>query len=291
MMKYWIATLLCTLCIGLPAHAQTPRTPQPMTILHVTGKADLAATGKPLATHQLIAHMDKISFGDAQAKVVVWEPASGLLVLQPKPAAANSMVTLSGTALGFAKPLTQPTHSGRVERFTAIPQLATHFQGRKYLLLGRSWLLAPPQLQGKSDTVVIVKYRNLTENYQFGRKLPCSGDTLYLDPATLFDMNGQVADPAQLSDFTLWWIQKSTNASKMLASFDLILADEPRLHDEVLLLLGLMQGKEPAEKLAAVSTLMEAGWGEPDAHNFEVWMALHFPDLNLGVPEQQKDRK
>jgi hypothetical protein len=254
--------------------------PNKMSVLHVSGNVKTAHNKTALKLGQTIARADIITFAGVSDKVIVWNDATGLTCLHPKETAAKNPAELTAAASSFETALPAMPARGRIERFSNTQQLARHFQARKYLLLGKSWLIAEPNFPLKGDSVLIVKYRNIADNYQESRKFETSNDTLWLNPKTLLEVEGAMADPSKVSDYRLWWYHKPTRTYKELTYFELVVADEAQLQQEIQQLLTSMKDRPTAEKAKAVRQLVEGGWGEPDPHNYQLWMKQHFPQLN-----------
>ncbi len=291
MIKNTLLTMLLCVACSACLLAQAPAPAPQMTVVHVAGQVSLTADSKPLAVGQSLGGTDVIAFARDSKGVVVWQPATGLVYLKPKEALAGADAQLTGAAASFVTPMVAPTHPPRLEHFASTAQLKPHFQGRKYLLLGKSWLIADPSFPLAGDTLLMVKFRNLSANVQVSRRLEYSRDTLLLDPKLILDMNGKPVDAALASDFRLWWYHKPTNTYDEITYLQFVFADEAQLKSEIQVLLAQMQDQPATVQDAAVRLLIETCYGEPDAHNYKAWTDRYFPGLRPKVVQHDRSEK
>jgi hypothetical protein len=259
---------------GSPATADTAA----LTALHVTGQARLTQANKPIASGQKFKNTDAISFGDRHSKVIAWHPTRGLLSFHPQ-AEASPKAGLQGPAASFGNAATPLNHAARLEHFSTTMGLKPHFQGRKYLVLGKSWLIADPAFKPEGDTLILLKYRNIKQNFQTGHRIEFKGDSLQIDPKSMLDLNGKLLDARELSDYRLWWYSLSNKKSGEITYLEFVFADEAQVEEEVKLLCRLMQDKPGPAQVQWARLFVEIAFGEADAHNYDRWMAAHFPDL------------
>jgi hypothetical protein len=291
MIKNLLLTMLLYTGSSAYLRAQAPASAPQITVVHVAGKASLTEDNKALALGQSLNATDPITFERGSRGMVVWHPTTGLSYLQPQESVAGADAQLTGPAASFVTPIVAPSHPPRLEHFASTAQLKPHFQGRKYLLLGKSWLIADPGFPLAGDTLLMVKFRNLSANVQASRRLEYSHDTLLLDPKLILDMNGKPVDAALASDFRLWWYHKPTNTYDEITYLQFIFADEAQLKSEIQVLLAQMQGEPAPAQDAAVRLLIEACYGEPDAHNYKAWTDQYFPALHPKIVQHDRSEK
>ena len=291
MIKYGLSILLLcwSCCCSAWAQAATAAGDSKMTVVHVSGGVRTVGGGKPLVLGQLIAPTDKIMFLDGLQRVVLWDPAGRLVGLEP-PAGTQDAKALTGTVASFEHAIPEPSHPARKEHFSSFAQLAAQFQGRKYLLLGRSWLIADAPMRLDADTIMLIKFTHAIRDYQLPCKLEYHGDSLIFDLPAILKLNGEAIDPAQTTDYRLIWCHKPTKYLKEMASFQFVWADEEQLRLEISRLLKLMDGRRPADRRMAVRRLIDYGWGEPDEHVYLAWIHKYFPELVVvDAPLDQQD--
>ncbi len=249
-----------------------------MTVVHTSSGVRTVTGNKPLEVGQLLAPTDKLVFFDFAQRVVLWDPAGRLVGLEPQ-SSSHDAKALTGTVTSFEHAIPEPNHPARKEHFSSFAQLAAQFQGRKYLLLGRSWLIADAPMKLDGDTIMLIKFTHTIRDYQLPCKLEFSGDSLIFDLPAILKLNDEAIDPAQTTDYRLIWCHKPTKNLKEMASFQFVWADEAQLRLEIALLLKRMDGRRPADRRMAVRRLIDYGWGEPDEHVYLAWIHRNFPEL------------
>lgn len=282
--------LLCWCCVGSAwAQAATAAGETKMTVVHTSSGVRTLAGNKPLTIGQLLAPTDKLVFIDFAQRVVLWDPAGRLVGLEPQ-SGSHDAKALTGTVTSFEHAIPEPSHPARKEHFSSFAQLATQFQGRKYLLIGRSWLIADAPMRLDGDTIMLIKFTHTIRDYQLPCKLEFSGDSLIFDLPAILKLNDEAIDPAQTTDYRLIWCHKPTKYLKEMASFQFVWADEEQLRLEIALLLKRMDGRRPADRRMAVRRLIDYGWGEPDEHIYLAWIHQNFPELIVvDAPLDQQD--
>lgn len=265
---------------GQPAEAA----PQPVKavthVLHVEGKPLRQAQQSPLAAGEVIAEGEALDLRAADARVVVWDAAHGLRHLRsPVASAGGEPRPATGTVDALATPVDRP--QGRsLDRFRYPAEIGAHFQGRAYLVLGKTWLRSLGDIKPTGDSVLIVKFRNLSANYQASQRLPQTGDTVHIDPAQILQLSGRPVPATDASDFELWLYAKKSQKAERLATFRLIVGDEARIEAELRQFWGVLQGQSMTgeARKALLWAFVCAAFGEPDPQNYHPWIARHLPE-------------
>ncbi len=288
MQKKWF--LLVGLLLGTVANslAQTPAGNDLCTVLHVAGTVRTVADSKPIHVGQQLASSDVITFVGENSSFVGWQPSIGLISVAPAPSRQGGKPKMTDELFDLTSSVKILSHSTRLQQFDHVSQLAAHFQGRKYPLLGRSWIVSKPPFKVKGDTVLLLKFRNIAENFQVSHKLHFSGDTLLLDPASFLDENGTPVNAKNVSDFRLWWYDKATKTYAEIAYFEFVLWDQAQVRSEIDRLLGFLQGQSQTEKQRDVKLFAYWCYGELDEHAYLEWMQRNYPKLMADEAPQAK---
>ena len=249
-------------------------------VLHVQGQVNLADRPEKLQAGQKISSTAKLSFENYRGQVIAWDLKDGLVELRPIMEGGKEKPTgLKGSWPNFAQAIQIASPRQRIEKFSNVNQLKSNFEGRKYLILEKSWLIAEPKFKLDGDTLLIVKYHNDIDNFEGSSKLTFRGDSLFFDRGSILSLNGEPVDPQKVNGYTIWWLCKSTRKFKEISFCEFIFADEKQLEDEVGQLLAGLNEMKAADKLNTVRKFMLLAYGEPDEYNFRWWMARHFPEL------------
>jgi hypothetical protein len=257
------------LCMGQGLRAQS------WTVVHASPKVKSVATGKALAAGDRLEASAQVNLGDAAGRVVVWDEKEGILLLGAQKVGEKQWKT-SGKAAELKQVL--PAITVYPEHITSLAALQQHFHGRKYLLLGKSWLVADAPFRVGGDTVLFYKYERIATDVEVSRKVERRGDSLLLEPRFILDMNGQAVPASDARNFQLYWLDMKTKGYSQLARFEFVFADEAMLEKEVGMLLGLVGAARGASagKEDMVGQFLTAAYGSVDGHNLRVWMAQRF---------------
>jgi hypothetical protein len=265
----FIILVCCLLGITIVGQAQN------FVVIHTTSQAKELTTGKKLELGQSLSETEKINLGDRYGRVVLWNKEKGVKLLIAKELEGNKWKT-AGTLDELNQPLpTKPLMSYR-EHFASMADLATHFSGRKYLILGKTWLVADAPYHITGDTVLFFKYERPKADIEVNRKVERRGDSLLLDPKFILDMNGTPVPADDARNFQLYWLDKKTKGYQELARFDFVFVEEEVLRKEVgVLIVQLLTVKSDIRP--TVEQFLIAAYGIPDDHNLDEWLRRYFP--------------
>ncbi|MFN8398097.1 MAG: hypothetical protein U0176_26010 [Bacteroidia bacterium] len=252
---------------------------QTYTVLHATGRCKLIDSGAPIEAGQVLKATDMIDLGNRYGHIVVWGGPLNLKSLRAVEKPGNNW-KIAGTILDLkAAPIVAKPEAYK-EHFGSMTDLIAHFDGRRYLLLDKSWLIADPGFRLKGDTVLFYKFESPLANIQVNRKVEHRHDSLLLEPKFILDMNGKPVPPDDATNFELYWLDLKTKGYKKMARFNFIFVDEKVLLDEVGRLVKLVQSADKeADVRKEVTRFLIETYGVPDPHNFQKWMGQHFPQV------------
>lgn len=252
---------------------------QTYTVLHATPKCKLLDTGTPIESGQVLKVTDMVDLGSRYGQVIVWGGPLNLKSLRAVEKPGNKWVTV-GTIMDLKSAPVAGKPEAYKEHFASMADLITHFEGRRYLLMDKSWLIADPGFRLKGDTVLFYKFESPRANVQVNRKVEHRHDSLLLEPRFILDMNGKPVPPDDATNFELYWLDLKTKGYKKMARFNFIFVDPKVLVDEVGRLVKLVQAADKeADVRKEVSRFLLEAYGIPDPHNFNQWMTEHFPEV------------
>lgn len=239
---------------------------QTYTVIHPSANCKKIPSGLPLKAGDAVSAAEKIDLGDASGRMVLWEKKAGLISIAAQKSASGKFLT-SGTVSTLQQAL--PVTVDHNANFGTMSDLQRHFEGRRYLILGKTWLLAAPEFNLEGDTLLFYKFESPKANLQVNRKVAHSGDSLLLTPKLILDMNGRPIPADDASGFELYWLDLKTKGYKKLAAFEFVFVDEGEVAKEIKLLLSEIAktDMDPSNRIGLVRQFLSAAYGEPDVHN------------------------
>ncbi|MBL0015587.1 MAG: hypothetical protein IPP17_03890 [Bacteroidetes bacterium] len=239
---------------------------QTYTVIHGSSNCKRLPSSAVLKLGDVISATEKVDLGNASGQMVLWEKAEGLVVLNAKKQASGKSQTIGSiTELKHAL----PSRVDYQEQFATMEGLQKHFEGRRYLILGKTWLLAAPGFNLEGDTLLFYKFESPKANLQVNRKVEHHGDSLLLTPKLILDMNGRPIPPDDARGFELYWLDLKTKGYKKLAAFEFVFVDEASIAREIKLLLSEIAktDMDPSNRIGLVRQFLSAAYGDPDLHN------------------------
>ena len=266
------------LCFFLVLLGHLGLSAQAVKILFAPANMRSAESGKILVADDNLLAEEKITMPNYDASLIVWDELDGLCELKARQVSGKKW-KISGTVGELNQPITALTLPYVNDKFGNLSDLKTHFEGRNFLILGKSWLIAQENgFRVNGDTVIFVHYRDAYDHLQVSRKLEFASDTLLLYPELILDNNGAQVKAENTSNFELLAIDRNSHDLQPICSFNLQLPNNEQLAKEVGLLLDKLAAKNmPAEEMKIwIYTFLKAAYGEADRHNFEEWLLQNF---------------
>ncbi len=180
----------------------------------------------------------------------------------------------------FVKNLLMPSSSrvstrrGELNNFV---DLRSHFTGGNYLIIKKVLLKINADAFPMTDTSFFyVKYT--FDNEVINKKLTFSGDTLIIDPKTLYTFEGNPIQSSRTSDTKIYYYQKKEIKSILIAEFNPVIPDENLLRKECMLLISQLkkQGKDVISISNEVIAFLNEFYGKPNMMDVTHWLNKTF---------------
>ncbi len=267
-MKFLLPILL--LFAGLPVAARgsvaSDSLPQPREYQVVSAKGRIVQqrSGKTLSRRSIFHEKDVLVFDNQDSRLALIDHRQQSFIAKP-----------GNNQLGyFLEPLRASvnTRPGKILNFLAFRQF---LEGRRLLAIGDSLALeiGDETFAMNSDSFFYVQYHRAGDPEPINKRLAFADRLLIFDRTSLFTVDGQPIDPAQTSDYKLYYYNSVANTSTLINQFDLIFGDEEVLREEVDVIVKNFNADAPKGQIRqAVTQYIEQLYGEPLKSDLEVWL-------------------
>jgi hypothetical protein len=150
--------------------------------------------------------------------------------------------------------------------------LSSYFTGR-YVIFDKQEIAIDRDLYPMDkDHFFFLRY--LYKGEEINKKLGFSGDTLFIDKASLFTVDGNPIPSADNTRIKLFY--HKGNESVFISEFDLIFPDMDQLAKETEIILSEIKGKTSKEKTAEVGSYVNEFYGTVQKNDLVKWLNTRF---------------
>lgn len=258
-MRTFYNTLVLLLIFAVPVSGQAD-----FKVIRVNGTILIKTRGISLETGTTFNEKEDLLFRSEDATAAVINSQRGRLV-----------ITSKNHDLASAKSNYLPSMyniSSRAGSLSKSADLSAHFSG-KYVVLDKHGVkIDKAAFQIDKDHFFFLRYTYKGE--EINKKLSCSNDTLFIDKATLFTVDGNPIPNADNTLIKLYY--RKGKESVFISEFDLIFPDMDRLGKEAEIILNETAGKAADDKIKEVGSYITEFYGKVQVENLSEWMKYRF---------------
>ncbi len=258
-MKTVVQVLLFFFVILLPVSSQ-----ENFKVIKVNGTIVLKEKGVSLETGTVFSAKEDLLFRSDDATAAVINSQKGRLILTSKnhnlsAASSNQMPSMYNIG-------------SRSVTLAGGSELEDYFSG-KHVVFGKEAVVVDALTYPMNDDHFFF-LRYIYNNEEINKKLSFSGDTLFIDKATLFTVDGMPIPSADKTAIKLYYHR--AGGSVAVSEFDLIFPDMTQLEKEVAIILSEMNGKSSNEKITEVDAYIKDFYGKVSRDNLSTWLGTNF---------------
>jgi len=233
-------------------------------VIKVNGTIVLKAKGVSLETGTVFSEKEDLLFRSDDATAAVINSQKGRLILTSK-----------NHNLSSSRPNSMPSMYNMTTRGVSLfdeLDLETYFSGKHVVLENEAVKVDETIYPMNEDHFFFLRYNYRGE--EINKKLDFSGDTLFIDKATLFTIDGApIPSPDNTSIKLLY---RSGAGSVVISEFDLIFPEMGQLTKEIKIILSEMVGKPSKEILDEIYSYLTDFYGEVSRDCLSKWMEVNF---------------
>ncbi len=233
-------------------------------VIKVNGTIVLRTKGVNLETGTVFTDRDDLVFRSDDATAAVINPQKGRVV-----------ITSRSHDLSSARSNYLPSMyniSSRGISILSLSGLKSNFAG-KYVVLDRQGVeIDTDDFPMDNDHFFFFRYNYKGE--EINKKLPFSGDTLFVDKKALFTVDGTAIPMADNTKIRLYY--RKSNESVLISEFDLIFPDMVQLKKETGIILNEVKDKSAGEKVAEVGSFIGEFYGNIQPEYLTEWLQKEF---------------
>jgi hypothetical protein len=233
-------------------------------VIKVNGTILIKTRGISLETGTTFSEKEDLLFRSEDATAAVINSQKGRLVLTSK---SHDLATAKSNYLPSMYNI-----SSRAGSLSKSSDLGTHFSG-KYVILGKHGIkIDKAAFPMDKDHFFFLRY--IYKGEVINKKLPSSGDTLFIDKASLFTVDGNPIPNADNTLIKLFY--RKGNESVFISEFDLIFPDMIQLAKETEVILNETRGKAANDIIKEVGSYITEFYGKVQVENLSGWMETRF---------------
>lgn len=233
-------------------------------VIRVNGTILIKTRGISLETGITFNEKEDLLFRSEDATAAVINSQRGRLV-----------ITSKNHDLASAKSNYLPSMyniSSRAGSLSKSSDLSAHFSG-KYVVLNKHGIkIDKNAFPMDKDHFFFLRYTYKGE--EINKKLSGLNDTLIIDKATLFTVDGNPIPQADKTLIKLFY--RKGKESVFISEFDLIFPDMNQLEKEAEIILNETGGKTTDEKIKEVGSYITEFYGKVQVENLSEWMKTRF---------------
>jgi len=237
--KYFILWFLISIRVSL--YAQDAQS-EYYHILHIKGSIKLKSTGQELKSRDKINAEEEIIFGSKDDAVAVISNKKGRMLLSP----VKSSSTSGGELVYFVKenllPVKVYTTTRGTGEFNNMPEIMEYFTNDPFLVLAINTFKLSPEFGMGENSHFSIRY--IYKGEEVDKKLKLNQLILILDRDDLFTINSNLVDPANTSDYALYYYDPNMGFSIKICSVTLVVPDLLQLKEELLFLKEVIKQSE-----------------------------------------------
>ncbi len=233
-------------------------------VIKVNGSILLRERGISLETGTTFSEKEDLLFRSDDATAAVINAQRGRLVITSK---NHNLASASSNFLPSMYNI-----SSRGGSLSGNSDLSSHFSG-KYVILNRSGVKIDKEAYPMdNDHFFFLRY--VFKGEEINKKLFFSDDTLFIDKATLFTVDGSaIPNP---DDTTIKLFYRKGGESVFISEFDLIFPDMDQLAKETEVILDETSGKPAEDIIRETGSYITEFYGKVQADNLAQWLKARF---------------
>ncbi|HUX95761.1 MAG TPA: hypothetical protein VMV47_08510 [Bacteroidales bacterium] len=233
-------------------------------VIKVNGTILLRARGISLETGTTFSEKEDLLFRSDDATAAVINSQRGRLVISSK---NHNLASASSNFLPSMYNI-----SSRGVALSGNSDLSTHFSG-KYVILNRYGIKIDKETYPMdNDHFFFLRY--VFKGEEINKKLFYSADTLFIDKATLFTVDGSsIPNP---DDTSIKLFYRNGSESVFISEFDLIFPDMDQLAKETEIILDETRGKPVDDIIRETGSYITDFYGKVQADNLAQWLKAKF---------------
>ncbi|MBI5218299.1 MAG: hypothetical protein HY958_05155 [Bacteroidia bacterium] len=233
------------------------------TVIKANGKIVIVESNKALVTGVSFNDNNKLDFETSDARAAVMSPGKGRFVL---------MQNKSGIA--YAKANLTPSMSNISSRGGILSNkidMENHFSG-KYVILNKIGLkINSNAFPMDEEHFFYIQYEYKGE--KINKKLPYKNDTLIIDRAELFTIDGWPIPNPNIPDMDILYMNKKDGGKSIkINSFNPVFPNLEDLKKEIEIILESSKKLSSEEKIQTVLSYINEMYGKPDKDNVAQWL-------------------
>lgn len=242
-------------------------------VIHVKDAIIVKNTGTLLKVGDAISSEEELVFKSPNAVAAVISPQKGRFTLSAREKHSEGEYK---EFVDLVRNLLMPsTHrvSTRSGVLNNLVDLKNHFEGDNYLIIEKVLLIVDANVFPMADTAFFY-VRYTFDNEFINKKLKFNGDTLIIDPKTLYTIEGDSIQSSRTSDTKLYYYRKKAEQSILIAEFNPVIPDETLLRKECMLLISQLkkQEKDAISISNEVIAFLNEFYGKPDIMDVTQWL-------------------
>lgn len=233
-------------------------------VIKVNGSILLRARGISLETGTTFSEKEDLLFKSDDATAAVINSQRGRLVITSN---AHNLASASSNFLPSMYNI-----SSRGGLLLGSTDLSTHFSGR-YVILNKNGIKINKEAYPMNeDHFFFLRY--VFKGEEINKKLFFSADTLFIDKASLFTVDGSSIPNADYTLIKLFY--RNGNESVFISEFDLIFPDMDQLAKETEIILSETRGKQSDDIIRVTGSYITEFYGKVQADNLAQWLKTKF---------------
>jgi hypothetical protein len=233
-------------------------------VIKVNGTILLKTRGVSLETGTVFSAKEDLLFRSDDAAAAVINSQKGRVVITSK----NH--DLSSARSNYLPSMYNISSRGGL--MLTIADLSSHFSG-KYVILDREDIeLDKASFPMNAENFFFLRYKYKGE--EINKKLGFKGDTLIIDKAALFTIDGNPIPSADNTKIKLFY--RRSNESVFISEFDLIFPDMNQLARETEVILNELNGKSADVKISETGSYINEFYGKVSPECLKKWLSVTF---------------
>ena len=241
-------------------------------VIKVNGVIMLKSRGTSLETGTVFSERDDLLFRTDDATAAVINSRRGRLIL------TSQNHDLSSARSNFLPDMYNIASRGG--KLKNIIDLRNHFSDRYVVLERQSIILDQANFPMNDDNFFFLRYEYKGES--INKKLKYYGDTLIIDKADLYTVDGNPIPSPDNTAITLYY--KKGSEYTVINGFELIFPDADQLKKEVRVIIDELKGQSPKEKVTEINAYIGENYGRVYNLNLLWWLGENY-DLHIEQDE------
>lgn len=232
-------------------------------VIKVNGSIQIKKTGKTLQQGDIYKEGTQLQFNSPDSKATVINSEKGRFVITSK----------SNTSTGNNLIPAINNIASRGGAMLTIIDLKNLFQGNLCVIGKMKVKISTPTYKMNKESYFYLQY--VYKGEEINKALAFSGDTLIINKAKLYVVDGKIIDGPDGPNVNLFFLDKNKKGHS-ISSFNLIFPDEKELLNETEIILGENKSKTSTLRIDDLTSFINEFYGKVDKDDLKFWLSKNF---------------